>query len=355
MRTLFYCAFGLAMVAGLGLASVAPSARAQESRSGARISDAAHMFDPLLLDDMTDRLQAASRSASVPILIETIDSLHGRTVKETALERARRSGGQGIYVLLAKTDRRIDVLVSDRFRDTVNESARQTIQDAFIDGLHNKGPDEGLRLGVAALRQTLARAPRNSDTRNSDQERRSDGDRPRNPGSGSPNSSLVLREQVRLTLGGARRIIEGAEAKAAELGLKMNIAVVDDGGHLLSFARMDGARPASAYTAITKATTAATFRQATGPLARDGAPPDPLLNLSLQNAAQASGGKLTTLLGGVPVVVQDQVIGGVGVGGGTGEQDAVVAKAGIAAFTASLSASERPREKLPTSTATPDQ
>ena len=45
----------------------------------------------------------------------------------------------------------------------------------------------------------------------------------------------------------------------------MNIAVVDDGGHLIAFARMDGARPASGYTANTKAVTAATFRQPTGP------------------------------------------------------------------------------------------
>lgn len=59
------------------------------------------------------------------------------------------------------------------------------------------------------------------------------------------------------------------------------------------------------------------------------AEPDLLLNLSLQNAAAASGGKITTLKGGIPVIVDGQVIGGVGVGGGTGEQDAEVAKAGI--------------------------
>jgi glc operon protein GlcG len=53
------------------------------------------------------------------------------------------------------------------------------------------------------------------------------------------------------------------------------------------------------------------------------------LNLSLQNAAASGGGKLTTLKGGVPVDVDGQVIGAVGVGGGTGEQDADVARAGI--------------------------
>ncbi len=134
-----------------------------------------------------------------------------------------------------------------------------------------------------------------------------------------------------MNLAGAEMIIAAAKQKGMAIGTKMNIAVVDDGGHLLAFARMDGARPASGYTALTKAVTGATFRQETGPRPVTGEP-DILLNLSLQNAAQASGGKLTTLKGGVPVIVDGQVIGAVGVGGGTGEQDAEVAKAGIQAF-----------------------
>ncbi len=152
------------------------------------------------------------------------------------------------------------------------------------------------------------------------------------------DSPLIVRNQVRLTLAGARAILAGAVAKAQAMGLKQNIAVVDEGGHLIAFERMDGARPASIYTAMTKATTAATIRQPSGPFPPGTTNPDPLLNLSLENAATASGGKITTLLGGVPVVVDGQVIGGVGVGGGTGEQDAQVARAGIQAFTDQLSA-----------------
>ncbi len=142
---------------------------------------------------------------------------------------------------------------------------------------------------------------------------------------------LVTRGRVQLHLAGAEKIIAAAKRKAAAMGVKANIAVVDDGGHLLAFARMDGARPASVYTAQTKAATAATFRQETGTLPPKGEP-DLLLNLSLQNAAAASGGKITTLKGGVPVVIDDQVIGAVGVGGGSGEQDTEVAKAGIQAL-----------------------
>ena len=140
----------------------------------------------------------------------------------------------------------------------------------------------------------------------------------------------MIRNQVRLTLEGARTIIAAAAEHAASMNLRVNIAVVDDGGHLLSFDRMNGARPASGYTAITKATTAATFRQPSGPIPAGTTNPDPLLNLSLQIAAQASGGKITTLHGGIPVVVDNQVIGAVGVGGGSGEQDAQVARAGSA-------------------------
>lgn len=151
----------------------------------------------------------------------------------------------------------------------------------------------------------------------------------------SKNSSpLVTRNRVQLNLAGADKIVAAAKQKATAMGLKMNIAVTDDGGHLLAFARMDGARPASIYTALTKATTAATFRQETGPVPKDN--PDMFLSLSLQNAAQASGGKLTTLKGGVPVVVDTQIIGGVGVGGGSGEQDTEVAKAGIQALLDSI-------------------
>jgi glc operon protein GlcG len=142
---------------------------------------------------------------------------------------------------------------------------------------------------------------------------------------------LVTRGRIQLNLAGAEMIVAAAKRKAAAMEVKVNIAVVDDGGHLLAFARMDGARSASAYTAQTKAVTAATYRQETGTLPPKGEP-DVLLNLSLQIAAAASGGKLTTLKGGVPVIIEGQVVGAVGVGGGSGDQDAEVARAAVQAL-----------------------
>lgn len=139
---------------------------------------------------------------------------------------------------------------------------------------------------------------------------------------------LITRERIQLNLAGAETILKAAKAKAESMGLKSNIAVVDDGGHLLAFARMDGARPASVTTALTKATAAATFRQETGAQPATGEP-NVLLSIGLQIA---SSGKFTPLKGGIPIVIDGQVVGAVGVGGGTGEQDAEVARAGVKAL-----------------------
>ena len=268
----------------------------------------------------------ASRPSSRPSRPST-----GETVEEAALERARRSGGRGIYILIAKNESKIQVLVSKEFTGIVSEPQRVAIRQAFVEEFQKRDFNAGLERAVAVIGEVLAKAKADGKF----------GGLAEGPGRGEGQAStspLVVRDQVRLNLAGARRIIAGAEAKASALGVKVNIAVVDDGGHMLSFARMDGARPASGYTATTKAVTAATFRQATGPIPPGSSSPDVLLNLSLQNAAAASGGKLTTLYGGVPVVVDGQVIGAVGVGGGTGEQDAIVGRAGIDAFMAELQA-----------------
>src|SRR5688572_8943627 len=152
---------------------------------------------------------------------------------------------------------------------------------------------------------------------------------------------LVTRNHPKLSLAGAEIIIAAARKQAESMNLKVNIAIVDDGGHLLAFARMDGARPASGYTAQTKAVTAATFRMPTGPFPPGTPTPDPLLNLSLQNAAAASGGKATTLFGGVPVTIDGQIAGAVGVGGATGEQDAEIARTGIEALVRALAGEKK--------------
>ena len=161
-------------------------------------------------------------------------------------------------------------------------------------------------------------------------------DDPAAPAKEAGGGPLVVRDRVRLTLAGAERVVAAARGKAESMKVKVNVAVVDDGGHLIAFARMDGARPGSVATALTKAASAATMGRPTGPLPPGAATPDVVLSLGLPLAAMAGGGKFTALSGGVPITVDGQVVGAVGVGGGTGEQDAEVARAGIAALTGAL-------------------
>jgi glc operon protein GlcG len=220
---------------------------------------------------------------------------------------------------MARKDSKLQILISRAFRDLIPQAEIDAIRTTLVEGFRKKDFDEGLVRGVQEIDAALARAA-------------AAGRVPSEAKEGRGASELIARNRARLTLAGARRVVAEAEARAAAMNLKVNIWVVDDGGHPLAFARMDGARPASAYTSMTKAITAATFRQETGPIPPGTGAPDPLLNLSLQNAAAAGGGKLTTLSGGVPVVVEEQVIGAVGVGGGTGEQDAEIARAGVSAF-----------------------
>ena len=131
-----------------------------------------------------------------------------------------------------------------------------------------------------------------------------------------------LKPSLTLTHAGALAILEAAVAKAIEMQVPQCIAVVDAGGNLLAFVRMDGAKVLSQHTATQKAVTAATTRVPTG-----NAPEDLALKLTL-----ASGLRITNLKGGLPIVVDGHVIGGIGVGSGTGEQDVEVADAGIAAL-----------------------
>ncbi len=133
---------------------------------------------------------------------------------------------------------------------------------------------------------------------------------------GADIPELVVRGQIKLTLAGAERVMMAAKDRALALGVAENIAVVDDGGHLLTFVRMDAARPASADTAITKAISAATMRRNTGPVFKDSDEASNF-NLAIEHAAAANGGKLTILYGGILIKAGGQVIGAIGVGGGS--------------------------------------
>jgi uncharacterized protein GlcG (DUF336 family) len=125
-----------------------------------------------------------------------------------------------------------------------------------------------------------------------------------------------------ISLDRAQAVIQAAVAEAKKRNWKMNVAVADSGGNLVAFQRMDGAMLASIKIAEHKARAAATFRRPTK-VFEDG------INLMHLNYLLAFDGVIASR-GGIPLIDQRAIIGGIGVSGGTDSQDEVVSKAGAA-------------------------
>ena len=135
----------------------------------------------------------------------------------------------------------------------------------------------------------------------------------------------------KLTLKDARIIMAAAEKKAREIDVDMDIAITDDGGHLLMFHRMDDARITSIDISISKAFTAAAARRSTRAYGETSNPGGPAYGIHVSNQ-----GRFMIFAGGLPVFIDDQIVGGVGCSSGHADQDEMVAQAGIDALLESL-------------------
>jgi uncharacterized protein GlcG (DUF336 family) len=131
-----------------------------------------------------------------------------------------------------------------------------------------------------------------------------------------------IKEARTLTLEGGLKVLHAAIAAAQRIGQPMCIAVVDLGGNLLAFGRMDGSKALSVISSTNKAVTAVLSGAPTGGVHAD---------VELQ-IALASECRWTNLVGGLPIKVDGYVIGAVAAGSGTGAQDLAVARAGAAAL-----------------------
>ena len=132
----------------------------------------------------------------------------------------------------------------------------------------------------------------------------------------------LTKDTKTLTLTGGLAVLQAAILKAEEIGRPMCIAVVDTGGNLLAFARMDGSKALSVISTQNKAATAALSNAPTG-----GAHADVELQVTLAHES-----KWTNLIGGLPIRVGGFVLGAVAAGSGTGTEDLIVARAGAAAI-----------------------
>jgi uncharacterized protein GlcG (DUF336 family) len=128
-----------------------------------------------------------------------------------------------------------------------------------------------------------------------------------------------------ISLDQAHAALMAAYEKARDMNVKMDIAVVDAGGNLKAFSRMDGAWLGSIDIAIKKAKTARYFDMPTGDIGKLSQPGEPLYQIEVSNQG------LITFPGGVPIKSGDQIIGAIGVSGDTVEKDHEVAAAGAAA------------------------
>jgi glc operon protein GlcG len=126
-----------------------------------------------------------------------------------------------------------------------------------------------------------------------------------------------------LTLEEANRIVAGAIEKAQQLNIKISAAVVDAGGRLVAFGRMDNAIWAGVYGSQGKAVASAAFGRASGDMAPRADQPTP------RGIAARSGGEMIMGQGAVPILRNGTVIGACGVGGGTSQEDEDCARAGV--------------------------
>ena len=130
-----------------------------------------------------------------------------------------------------------------------------------------------------------------------------------------------------VTLEDARRVLAAAEREALSLGQPSNVAVVDSGGNLVAFMRMDGAWLGSIDISIKKAWTSRAFDIETKALGKLSQPGEDFYGIQ-----ESNNGKVMIFAGGVPLKRNGSVVGAVGVSGGTGKQDQSVAEAGAKAF-----------------------
>jgi uncharacterized protein GlcG (DUF336 family) len=126
-----------------------------------------------------------------------------------------------------------------------------------------------------------------------------------------------------MTLEDARRVIAAAHKKALDIKQPMNIAVVDAGGNLVAFERMDGAWMGSIDIAINKAFTSRAFDISTKELGKLSQPGEDFFGIHVSNH-----GRVMIFAGGVPLKKGSVVVGAIGVSGGSGKQDQSVAEAG---------------------------
>lgn len=149
-----------------------------------------------------------------------------------------------------------------------------------------------------------------------------------------------MKSSMKLELAEARHMLAAAIRKSEEIGALETVCIVDEGGYPLALERMDGGRITGPQIAWNKAFTAAGHKRSTHLFNRT--PDGPALQGNEAFGIQWSfEGKFAVFVGGFPIVVDDQVVGGIGLSGGNGEQDTQCAMAALQALQQYLTPDKR--------------
>ncbi|MEC1694390.1 GlcG/HbpS family heme-binding protein [Schinkia azotoformans] len=144
-----------------------------------------------------------------------------------------------------------------------------------------------------------------------------------------------MKQTLKLELEEAKIMIEAAKKKSEEINVLETIAITDDGGNLIALERMNGARITGPEISIAKAYTAAGHKRSTHLFNKE--PNGPALpGNEAFGINQMLPGKFAIFVGGFPIVANGEVVGGIGVSGGNGEQDTAVGTAALQALQESL-------------------
>lgn len=147
----------------------------------------------------------------------------------------------------------------------------------------------------------------------------------------SVTEKKIFKTTIKLELEAAKLMIEAAKKKSEEINVAETIAIVDEGGNLIALERMNGARITGPEIAVAKAYTAAGHKRSTHLFNKE--PNGPALPGNEAFGIQLMiPGKFAIFVGGFPIVVDNEVVGGIGVSGGNGEQDTAVGTAALEAL-----------------------
>lgn len=157
----------------------------------------------------------------------------------------------------------------------------------------------------------------------------------------SDKNKAVIHRPAQLTLAAAKIASAAAAAKSAQIGVPMNIAIVDSTLHLLHFERLPNAKLTSIDIAINKAFTAAGHKAPTSVYKDQVWPGGKAFGLNNSN-----GGRFMYVAGGIPITIDGEVVGAIGCSTGTPDQDTEVASAGVAAVEKAWKESQGGKAKL---------